>query len=354
MTRRTWRGVLRRLEAVLGAVLVNACGRAARADWAAANASPLNPWTGGCGRCHGRGMDMLRMHEIAEAGHRILNPFTEEKLMLLGEVCRLRPAQRQLDLACGKGEMLCRWADAFGIEGHGVDISEVFVPLARARAAELGVADRVTFELGEAAAAVRAMTGAATPAMTEPTPADTEATRSDIEAARAIVDAAHADIEAARADIEAAPAERRQYHQYDIASCIGATWIGGGLAGTVALMRPAVRDGGLLLLGEPYWAEDTPEEAYAALNMLGGEFATLEGTLDRIEAAGLELLEMVLADGDSWDRYVAEQWWTVSDWLRENAGSPDAPAMREYLETSRRTHLRYQRRYLGWGVFVCR
>ena len=33
----------------------------------------------------------LRHHEIAEAGHRILNPFTEAKLRLLGEVCRLRP-----------------------------------------------------------------------------------------------------------------------------------------------------------------------------------------------------------------------------------------------------------------------
>ena len=42
----------------------------------------------------------LRFHEIAEADHRILNPFSEEKMMLLGEVCRLRAGQRQLDLAC--------------------------------------------------------------------------------------------------------------------------------------------------------------------------------------------------------------------------------------------------------------
>ena len=32
----------------------------------------------------------LRQHEISEAHHRILNPFTEGKLRLLGEVCRLR------------------------------------------------------------------------------------------------------------------------------------------------------------------------------------------------------------------------------------------------------------------------
>lgn len=239
------------------------------------------------------------MHEIAEAGHRILNPLTEDQLMLLGELCRLRPGQRMLDLASGKGEMLCRWADAFGIEGHGVDLSTVFVPIARERAAELGVADRVTFTQGDAGAFVAQ----------EP---------------------------------------------YDLVGCVGATWIGGGLAGTVALMRRAAAEDGLLLIGEPYWADDTPEAAYAALHMRPDAYTTLAGTHERLEAAGLELVEMVLADGEGWDRYVAAQWRTVSDWLRGNPGHPDAEAMRRYLRHSRDSHLRYQRRYLGWGVFVGR
>jgi cyclopropane fatty-acyl-phospholipid synthase-like methyltransferase len=76
-------------------------------------------------------MDIVRQHEISEAENRILNPFDEGKLMLLGEVCRLQTGQRQLDLACGKGEMLCRWAARFGIEGLGVDISDVFLAAAR-------------------------------------------------------------------------------------------------------------------------------------------------------------------------------------------------------------------------------
>ncbi|MET7397910.1 methyltransferase domain-containing protein [Dactylosporangium sp. NPDC005572] len=245
-------------------------------------------------------MDILQQHEISEAGHRILNPFTDDKLMLLGSLCRLRPGQRQLDLACGKGEMLTRWADAFGIEGHGVDISEVFLAAAHERAAELGVADRVAFELGDAAEAAAALKGAG----------------------------------------------------FDIVSCIGATWIGNGLAGTLALMQPALRDGGLMLVGEPYWTEPPPADAYPALGVGPDDFTSLHGTLERLEAAGVDLVEMVLADGDSWDRYVAEQWWTVDEWLRANPGSPDAPAMRDYLRAARHTHLQYQRRYLGWGVFV--
>src|SRR5258708_1406224 len=72
----------------------------------------------------------LRQHEIAEANHRILNPFTDEKLMTLGTVCRLQPGQRVLDLACGKGELLCRWAHQFGIEGLGIDISTIFLTAA--------------------------------------------------------------------------------------------------------------------------------------------------------------------------------------------------------------------------------
>lgn len=61
----------------------------------------------------------LRFHEIAESGHRVLNPFSEEKLDLLGEITRVGENTRLLDLACGKGELLCRWAAAHRITGLG-------------------------------------------------------------------------------------------------------------------------------------------------------------------------------------------------------------------------------------------
>src|SRR5262249_43250033 len=93
----------------------------------------------------------LRFHEISEANHRILNPFTEDKLMLLGENCRLQPGMTQLDLCCGKGEMLCQWAQRWGITGVGVDISTVFLEAARQRAAELKVADKIQFVQQDAA-----------------------------------------------------------------------------------------------------------------------------------------------------------------------------------------------------------
>jgi SAM-dependent methyltransferase len=244
----------------------------------------------------------LRFHEIAESNHRILNPLTDEQLMLLGEICRIDSGTRQLDLCCGKGEMLCRWAAEWGLLGVGVDISSVFLEAARQRARELEVLPKLTFVEGDAA------------------------------------------------DYP------EEHHQFDIVSCIGATWIGGGLVGTIRLMRQALKDDrSLMLIGEPYWIDEPPQEA-VDINADGNWnlFASLAGTLDRFESEGMELVEMVLADHHGWDRYVAKQWMTINEWLRRNAHDPDAPALREWNAQGRRAYLAYGRRYLGWGVFVLR
>jgi hypothetical protein len=97
---------------------------------------------------------------------------------------------------------------------------------------------------------------------------------------------------------------------------------------------------------------EPPSAAYQALHIREDEFTSLLGTHDRLVGSGVELVEMVLADQDCWDRYVAAQWWTLSDWLRTNPNSPEAPGVGAFLEASRRSHLAYARQYLGWGVFV--
>lgn len=242
----------------------------------------------------------LRHHEIAEARHRILNPLLEPQLRLLGEIVSAGAGTRVLDLACGKGELLCRWAEWFGAGGIGVDLSPVFAAAARSRAVELGVADRVEIVEGDAGV------------------------------------------------YRAAPAA------YQVACCIGATWIGGGLAGTIDLLRPALRPGGLLLVGEPYWIDAPPVDALAAYGFGPDDYVSLEGTADRLNAAGLELVEMVLATPESWDRYEASQWLAVTDWLAANPGDPDHDAMRRFRDENRRAYLRWGRRLLGWGVFVAR
>src|SRR5262249_37783134 len=111
---------------------------------------------------------------------------------------------------------------------------------------------------------------------------------------------------------------------FDVVSCIGATWIGGGLAGTLNLMQPALKPGGVLLVGEPFWNEEPPQAACDAIGVSRDDFVSLGSTLDRFEAAGVELIEMVLANPDDWDRYVAAQWSAVYDYAKAHPGEPDA------------------------------
>jgi cyclopropane fatty-acyl-phospholipid synthase-like methyltransferase len=68
-------------------------------------------------------LDLPRSFTIRESSHRILNPFTSEKLATLGAAVGLRAGMSLLDLCCGRGEMLSSWARDHGITGTGVDIS---------------------------------------------------------------------------------------------------------------------------------------------------------------------------------------------------------------------------------------
>jgi SAM-dependent methyltransferase len=244
-------------------------------------------------------VDLPRPFVIREQHHRIHNPFSDEKLATLGRVLRLRPGSRLLDLACGSGEMLCTWARDHAVTGTGVDISTVFLGKARERAEELGVADRVAF--------------------------------------------VHADASGFVAD-----------QPVDVAACIGATWIGSGVAGTVELLRRSLVPGGMMLIGEPYWRLDPPDQATveACHASSRDDFRPLPELVEHFGELGCDVVEMVLANQDSWDRYHAAQWLSIRRWLDANPDDELAPQMRAELTTAPVLHARYQREYFGWGVFA--
>ncbi|MFJ4121988.1 SAM-dependent methyltransferase [[Kitasatospora] papulosa] len=244
-------------------------------------------------------MDLPRIFTVRERSHRIHNPFTPGKLATLGQALHLAPGTRVLDLASGSGEMLCTWARDHGVTGTGVDISTVFTEEARARAAELGVADRVTFVHDDAVGYVS----------DEPV---------------------------------------------DLAACIGATWIGDGAAGTIELLARSLRPGGLMLIGEPYWRREVPDEETARACHAGSraDFRLLPDLVEQFGELGYDVVEMVLADGDSWDRYQAAQWLNLRRWLDRNPGDELAAEVRAELTTEPARYTRYQREYLGWGVFA--
>ncbi|MEV4362471.1 methyltransferase domain-containing protein [Nonomuraea sp. NPDC049625] len=244
-------------------------------------------------------MDLSRSFTIRESSHRIIDPFTPEKLATLGAAIGLRPGATVLDLCCGKGEMLCTWSRDHGITGAGVDISTVFLAAARERAAELGVGERVTFTHGDASTYV---TG----------------------------------------------------ELVDVAACVGATWIGGGTAGTVALLERSLRPGGTMLIGEVFWRAEPPsQEAVEACHATSrDDFGTLPDLFELFDGLGYDVVEMVLADEDSWDRYVAAQWRNLRTWLDANPDDELAPELRAELSREPMRYVRFQRHLLGWGVFA--
>ena len=244
-------------------------------------------------------MDIPRIFTITESAHRIHNPFTPEKLATLGAALRLEVGTRVLDLGSGSGEMLCTWARDHGVTGTGIDLSQLFTEQAQRRAVELGVADQGRFIHGDAAGYV--------------------------------------------AD-----------ELVDVAACVGATWIGGGVAGTIELLQRSLRPGGIILIGEPYWRQLPPTEEVArgcqATSI--ADFLLLPELLASFGRLGSDVVEMVLADQDSWDRYEAAKWLTMRRWLAAHPDDEFAKEVRTQLSSEPVRYATCTREFLGWGVFA--
>lgn len=244
-------------------------------------------------------MDIPKIFTISESAHRIHNPFTAQKYATLGQVLRMEPGTRILDLGSGSGEMLCTWARDHGIFGIGIDMSQLFSKQATLRAAELGVSQQVSF--------------------------------------------VHADATGYIAK-----------EKCDIAACVGATWIAGGVAGTVRQLEQSLKPGGIILIGEPYWRQmpATEEIAQSCGATAVADFLSLAELIASFDPLGYDVVEMVLADQEGWDRYEAAKWLTMRRWLEANQDDEFATEVREQLRSSPGRHVTFTREYIGWGVFA--
>ncbi len=244
-------------------------------------------------------VDIPRIFNITESAHRIHNPITPEKLASLGAALRLESGARVLDLGSGSGEMLCTWARDHGVIGTGIDMSRLFTGQAKLRAEELGVADQVRFIHGDAAGYV-------------------------------------------------------SEEKVDVAACVGATWIAGGIIGTIELLARSLRTGGIILIGEPYWRQLPPTEdvAKGCRAHAISDFLMLPELLASFGRLGHDVVEMVLADQDGWDRYEAAKWLTMRRWLEAHPDDELAGEVRAKLTSEPGRYVTCTREYLGWGVFA--
>ncbi len=226
---------------------------------------------------------------VAERDHEIQNPTSAEKIRLLGERLRLDSSKRILDVASGRGGPALILAEQFGCRVTGVERAEEFFEAACERSRARGLDSLVEF---------------------------------------------------VHADARDFPLEREAY---DVAMCLGASFIWNGLQGTLAALAPAVRGGGYVCVGEPYWRRwPLPGHIDA------GEYVPLDTTVERFEEAGLAAVTLIAADEDDWDRYVTLSWRALEEWLAEHN---DEEIRRQYDE-HKQQYLSWQRELLGWAIFV--
>jgi SAM-dependent methyltransferase len=232
---------------------------------------------------------------VAERDHELQNPTSADKLRTLGERLRLGSASRVLDIASGRGGPAVLLAQEFGCEIEGIEVAPEFHAVAVERAEAAGVDERLAFRLGDASQ-------------------------------------------------EELPAA-----SYDVAMCLGASFVWGGLAGTLDALEPTVRPGGHVVVGEPFWRKLPLPEDYAERDE---PFTTLEGTVALMERGALRVVSVIASSEDDWDRYETLHWRAVEEWLAENADDPDAGDIRSRHERYKETYLRHAREYLGWAIFV--
>lgn len=231
-------------------------------------------------------------HGVAERYHEIQNPIGADKIRLLGERLGLAAGQRVLDIACGRGGPTLVLASTFGCEIVGVEKSDEFAEAARKRVAEAGLEELISVHVQDAA----------------DFPIEPEA--------------------------------------WDAALCLGASWIWGGLEGTVAALVPGVRPGGHVAVGEVFLRGE-PDRP-------GGEFVTLAETVRRFERAGPALTVLIAASEEDWDAYESLHWASLEDWLAEHPHEPGAAEIRAQHEESKWHYLEHGRGVTGWAILAGR
>jgi SAM-dependent methyltransferase len=236
--------------------------------------------------------------DITHRDHVVCNPLSLARLDEMIGLLDLAPGARVLDIACGKGELLVRLVERYGVRAVGVDLSPFSIRDARALAAA---------RVPEAELELLLLDGAD---------------------------------------------YRSEAGSFDLACCLGASWTFGGHEGTLRALADLVRPGGQVLVGEPFWRQPPDPEYLAAAGLRADEFGTHASNVEVGARLGLTPTYALAGDETDFDRYEALQWRAVDRHACENPLDPDAPELVERVARERRTYLTWGRATLGWALYL--
>jgi ubiquinone/menaquinone biosynthesis C-methylase UbiE len=200
-----------------------------------------------------------------------------------------------IDFGTGFAEPLILWAERFGISGVGIDVRSYACERAKKKIAVRGLSDRIEIVCGDAGKYVYPP------------------------------------------------------HSFDLAACIGATFIWGSFKEAVHAMKDTVLPQGKLVIGEAYWlTDDVPVEFRAQQTEVQTEVELLQGAREE----GFDFEYVLHSNHDDWDRYEADNWHGLIRWIEDNPQHPERQQVIDHLHESQDEYVRYGRMYFGWSLYV--
>lgn len=245
-------------------------------------------------------MDTWKYFDITHKHHVLCNPTSLAKLDDVIALLNLKPGAQVVEIACGKGEMLARLAERYGIGGVGIDKSPYCIDDASEKLRQRAPDARIRLLL-----------------------------------------------------MDGADYEPESLESFNMAMCIGASWIYKGHRGTLRALKAMVRPGGFILVGEPYWIQEPSVEYLEAdVGLRREDFGSHHNNVVIGEEEGLIPLFTAASSQDDWDRYEALQWFAANEYVAEHPDDPDVPELLARDVQNRKLYLTWARDTLSWALYL--
>jgi SAM-dependent methyltransferase len=244
-------------------------------------------------------MNFWKLMDILHSKQLIMNPMRDEKFTRFCEALNLPEHSRIIDVGCDKGEFLIRLYNLYAISGIGIDKSPYCIDECKHQKAERAPTAEIDYLLMDGKDYVA-------------------------------------------------------HENFDLACCMGASWIWGGIKSTLSALSEMTRLEGLVVLGEPYWKKEPADEFLRLEEIKRSNYHTHKENVLIGDQLGLTCIYTLASDTEDWDSYETLHWWAVSEYADKHPEDHDLPEIWKNMVKFREIYLKYGRDTLGWCLYVYR